>query len=163
MSEQQAEQTSEPGSLSGGPTVPNSSDAHIEPVVILAQASVGDDAPKVVPEPSAAATSQGEPKSEAPKSEALKTETGKVTIMLSADHGWGNKGAGAKAESEPNRAAFGNRRRYALAAVVALAAVAGALSGAMATSGFGHFFGNDAKLAGQAALEASVARIDADI
>jgi len=164
VSEQQAEQTSgEPGSLSGGPAVPNSSDAQIEPVAILAQASVGDDAPKVVPEPAAAGTPQGMPKSEASKSEAPKTEAGKVTIMLSGDRGWDGKGAGAKAESEPTRVAFANRRRYALAAVVALAAVAGALGGAMATSGLGHLFGNDAKLAGQGALEASVARIEADI
>jgi hypothetical protein len=50
-----------------------------------------------------------------------------------------------------------------LAAVVALAAIGGALGGAMATSGLGHFFGNDATRAGPGALEASVARIDADI
>ena len=63
---------------------------------------------------------------------------------------------------------FGKRRLGALAAVVALAAVAGALGGAVATASFGHFGGDDtASVADHAldnhALEASVARIDADI
>ncbi len=59
---------------------------------------------------------------------------------------------------------FGKRRLGALAAVVALAAVAGALGGAMATASLGHFGGNDttASVANHA-LEASVARLDADI
>ena len=39
---------------------------------------------------------------------------------------------------------FGKRRLSALAAVVALAAVAGALGGALATAGLGHFAGDDA-------------------
>jgi hypothetical protein len=47
--------------------------------------------------------------------------------------------------------------------VVALATVAGALGGALATAGFGHFVGDDAASAGNRALEAAVARIDADI
>ena len=41
-------------------------------------------------------------------------------------------------EAEPNAGMFGKRRLGALAAVVALAAVAGALGGAMATASFGH-------------------------
>ena len=53
----------------------------------------------------------------------------------------------------------------ALAAVVALAAVAGALGGALATAGLSHFVGDDAPRRAPAigALEASIARIDADI
>jgi hypothetical protein len=175
MSEQKAEQTSgEPGSLSGEPAVPNSSDMQIEPVEALAQPPIDADAPTVVPAPSAAGTPQmGVPKSEAPKSEAPKAETskaetskaeaGKVMIMLSGNRGWDDTAAGPKAESEANRSMFANHRRSALAAMVALAAITGALGGAMATSGLGHFFGNDATRAGQGALEASVARIDADI
>ena len=58
---------------------------------------------------------------------------------------------------------FGKRRLSALAAVVALAAVAGALGGAVATSGFSHFVASDARERQQRALEASVARIDSDI
>jgi hypothetical protein len=58
---------------------------------------------------------------------------------------------------------FGKRRLSAMAAVVALAAVAGALGGALATAGLSHFVANDAAGANNSALEASVARIDADI
>jgi multidrug resistance efflux pump len=47
--------------------------------------------------------------------------------------------------------------------VVALAAVAGAFGGAVATAGFGHYLGDSATTAGNSALEATVARIDADI
>jgi hypothetical protein len=56
---------------------------------------------------------------------------------------------------------FGKRRLAALAAVVALATAAGALGGALATAGLSHFVADDATSAGT--LEASVARIDADI
>ena len=58
---------------------------------------------------------------------------------------------------------FGKRRLGALAAVVALAAVAGALGGAVATASLGHFGGNDTASVANHALEASVARLDADI
>ncbi|HEY5128228.1 MAG TPA: hypothetical protein VIJ35_13220 [Bradyrhizobium sp.] len=47
--------------------------------------------------------------------------------------------------------------------MVALAVVAGALGGALATAGLAHLVGDDATSAGNRALEASVARIDADI
>jgi hypothetical protein len=50
-----------------------------------------------------------------------------------------------------------------MAAVVALATVAGALGGALATAGLGHFAGGEPAVVKDAALEASVARIDADI
>jgi hypothetical protein len=99
---------------------------------------------------------------EAPKADAPRSP-GKVMIMSSGDRAWDGKGAGPKVESEPNQGIFGKRRLSALAAVVALATVAGALGGALATSGLRHFFGNDATSAGNGALEASVARIDADI
>lgn len=57
----------------------------------------------------------------------------------------------------------GKRRISAMAAVVALATVAGALGGALATAGIGHFIGGSAARSNDIALEASVARIDADI
>jgi hypothetical protein len=50
-----------------------------------------------------------------------------------------------------------------MAAMVVLAVVAGALGGALATAGLAHLASDDAGSAGNAALEASVARIDADI
>ena len=47
--------------------------------------------------------------------------------------------------------------------VVALAAVAGALGGALATAGLGHLGGNEAAAVRNVGLETSVARLDADI
>jgi len=58
---------------------------------------------------------------------------------------------------------FGKRRLAAMAAVVALATVAGALGGALATAGLGHFFGSDTTSAANRPLEAALARIGADI
>ena len=50
-----------------------------------------------------------------------------------------------------------------MAAVVALAAVAGALGGALATAGLGYLGGNDTAAVRNVGLETSVARLDADI
>lgn len=104
--------------------------------------------------------------------------TGKIMIMSSRDRSWDgkawngkawdgkvwdDKADGAEAEARLGSGMFGKRRRSALAAVVVLAVMAGALGGALATAGLGHVFGDDATTAGNRALEASVARIDADI
>ena len=71
------------------------------------------------------------------------------------------KGAGAKIEAEP---ASGKRRVSAMAAVVALAAVAGAIGGALATAGIGQLSANnDTAAVRNVGFEASVARLDADI
>ena len=64
--------------------------------------------------------------------------------------------------SPQTEAASGKRRLSALAAMVALAMVAGALGGALATSALTRSSGG-AETAGNHALEATVARIDADI
>src|SRR4029077_6747312 len=107
------------------------------------------------------------PKVEAPKVEAPKVDAGqpeapfpgKVTIISPGDR------AGAKADAD--EATPGKRRIAAMAAVVALATVAGAVGGALATAGlttgFGHMMGREAAASNNSALEASVARIDADI
>jgi hypothetical protein len=109
------------------------------------------------------------PKSDAPKIDAPKAEasrpTGKVMIMSSGDRTWERHDATPEPESKPGSGMFGKRRFAALAAVVALAAIAGALGGALATAGLEHFAGGDptAASAGNQALETSVARIDAEI
>jgi hypothetical protein len=103
------------------------------------------------------------PNADAPKAAAPRAP-GKVMIMSSGDRAWGsNDDAGPEPEAESSSGMFGKRRLAALAAVVALATVAGALGGALATAGLVHFVGNDATTAGNRALEASVARIDADL
>ena len=115
------------------------------------------DAPKVE------APKDEAPKVEAPKVDAVKPEAprfpGKVMIMSPGDRA----GADAKAEAAARR--IGKRRMSAMAAVVALATVAGALGGALATAGVGKVMAGDpaSVSAKDSTLEASVARIDADI
>ncbi len=177
MSEQVAEQTSgEPGSLGAGPAGSNSSDARNGPPAASAKESMpettGVDSPKRVPEQGGAAeTSKVDaskadvskadvpkadvPKPDTPKADAPRTP-GKIMIMSSGDR------VGPEPGAEQGSGMFGKRRFAALAAVVVLAAVAGALGGALATVGLGHFPGDDAT-SGTRALEQTAGRIDADI
>jgi hypothetical protein len=123
-----------------------------------------------VPEQAAAAETPeiDKPKADAPKADSPKADAprapGKVMIMSTGDRSWDRDNeAGPEPETDQSAGMFGKRRLAALAAVVALATVAGALGGALATAGLGHFVGDDAASAGNRALEAAVARIDADI
>jgi hypothetical protein len=182
------EQTSgESGSLSAGSAVPNSLNVPSEPVAALAQPSTPEttdvDSSKLAPEQGAAGETPkvDAPKADAPKAEALGAEALKAEALKTdapkGDAPWvdaprspekimimsaGDR-AGPAPEAEQSSGMFGKRRLAALAAVVALAAVAGALGGAVATAGFGHYLGDSATTAGSSALEATVARIDADI
>lgn len=103
------------------------------------------------------------PKLEMPKVDAVKTEApsnpSNVLIMSPGDR------AGADAKPAMSDASTGRRRMAAMAAVVALAAVAGALGGALATAGLGKMAVAEvaAPPARDNSLEAAVARIDADI
>jgi hypothetical protein len=102
------------------------------------------------------------PKTETPKTDASRTP-GRVMIMSAGERSWSHSDAGPMPESEPSSGMFGKRRLGAVAAVVALAAVAGALGGAVATASLGHFGGYDTASVANHGLEASVARLDADI
>ena len=182
MSEQMAEQNSDQhGSLSAGPAVPNPSEARSEPVATSAHEaiqqavpqSMGVESPKLLPDqggaaeipeldaPKVDAQKSDAPKLDAPKVDAPKADAagtpGKIMIMSPGER------AGAAAESEPNAGMFGKRRIAALAAVVALAAVAGALGGALATTGIGQSPGDDTTTSANRAFDATVARIDAEI
>jgi hypothetical protein len=103
------------------------------------------------------------PKVEVPKVDAAKPDAphmpGKLMIMSPGER----VGADAKVEAASGEGSSGKRRMSAMAAVVALATVAGALGGALATAGFGHMTSVDSAAANTGALEASIARIDADI
>jgi hypothetical protein len=179
VSEQKAEQIGgEPGSLGAGTAVPPSSDAGSEPVAASAPESVQEsikespsvDSPRLAPEQAAGAETPAidAPKADARKAHAPKADAsrapGKVMIMSSGDRSW-DRGddAGAEPGTEQSPGMSGKRRLAALAAVVALATVTGALGGALATAGLGRFVGNDATSAGNRTFEATVARIDADI
>jgi hypothetical protein len=104
-----------------------------------------------------------EPKLE-PKVEAAKPETphspGKVLMMSPGERSWDKQGKDSKVEVEPGSP---RRRASAMAAMVALATVAGALGGALATAGLGHLTGSDTAAVRNVGLEASVTRLDADI
>jgi hypothetical protein len=162
VSEQNAEQQTSGGSGSlNGPAVPNSPDAQGEPVAASAQETPDVDSPQPVSEPGEA------PKLDAPKAEAATADAtrtpGKIMVMSPGDRRWDSGDAAAEPASEQSQGMFGKRRLSALAAVAVLAAMAGALGGALATAGLGHFIGDDTASTGTRALEASVARIDADI
>jgi hypothetical protein len=182
VSEQKAEQIGgEPGSPSAGAAVPPSSDAQSAPVAALTPESVQEsiqespsiDSPGLVPEQAAGAETPAidapkadGPKPDAPKAQAPKADAprppGKVMIMSSGDRNW-DRGGDAGPEPEQGAGMFGKPRLAALAAVLALATVTGALGGALGTAGLGRFVGNDATSAGNRTFEATVARIDADI
>jgi hypothetical protein len=169
VSEQKGEQISrEPGSLDAGPAVPVSTDAQSQSVAASEPEIAGVDSPRIAPDHEAPKADT--PKVEAPKVEASKVEspkphasgpdprvTGKLLIMSPGDRSSNDDGAYPKAE-----AASGKRRISAMAAVVALATVAGAVGGALGTSTLTRSSGG-AETAGIAALEATIARIDADI
>ena len=126
------------------------------------------------------------PKSDTPKFEAIKAEApkveptriepdaaeaprtpGKLMIMSPGDRIWTDEDIAAKPANDEQPAASSGKRRFAaMAAVVVLATAAGAIGGAFATAGLG-LYAKPATAAAtpvkDTALEASIARIDADI
>jgi hypothetical protein len=184
VSDQIAEQTSgEPGSLGAGPAVSHSSRTQWEQGEISFVES-----PRIAPDHEAPEADQPRvqapkvevlradaPKAEAAKAEAAKAEAlkpeaarpdaarapGKLLIM-SAGERWDRDTTGPDIKSGSGKG-FSGKRLAALAAMVVLAVVAGALGGALLTAGLTQFAGVGALGLGNAALEASVARIDADI
>jgi hypothetical protein len=122
------------------------------------------------PAPQAEASRVEAPKVEAPRAEAPKLEAAKAgaprspakfMLMPAGNRNWHGAGAGSEMKSEPSQRPFGGRRLSAMAAVVVLAVMAGALGGALTAANLPHFAGE--AVTGGAALEAAVARIDADI
>ena len=78
------------------------------------------------------------------------------------DQAWNGDNGDSKTQSAGG-GIFGKRRVAALAAVIALAAAAGAIGGALATAGFGHVAGDSAKVASSRALEDTISRIDTEV
>ena len=109
------------------------------------------------------------PRIEMPKFEA-KAETksepkpGKLIVMAPAERFWDREEFAPHVKADEPRETGGKRRLSAMAAVVAIAASVGAISGALATAGMMHFASPaPAQVADTSALESSVARIDADV
>jgi len=121
------------------------------------------DVVRVDPVKIGAAKADAQNKADAPKMDAS-LMTGKLMIMSPGERTWHGDGADANVKSEPNTSASSKRQFAGMAAVVALAVLAGAVSGALATVGVMRFAAVDAaSTGGSQALETSVSRIDADI
>jgi len=173
VSEQQSEPTSgETGAVGTGPAAPDMSTAREQ---LMAATPSLIESPMLAPDQEATSPKPDAPKMEAPKVEAPKVEAvkaeaakaeppripGKLLIMSPGERAWSGDEAAAEPQAAPSEASSGKRRMSAMAAVVALATVAGALGGALATAGLGHFAGG--ATSNNLVLEASMARIDADI
>lgn len=108
---------------------------------------------------------------EMPKAEAGKREEprfpGKMMIMAPGDRNWDYDAGAAKPASDSTAKPSGAPRVAAMAAIIALATVAGAVGGALATAGLGHFNRNEVAVAkdttAKDAVDASIARIDSEI
>lgn len=149
--------------------------------------AAGIDAPSIAPDheappkpdpvkvepPKIAAPKIEVPKIEVPKVEAKvepKAETkptpGKLIVMAPSERSWDREDFAPHVKADEPGEAAGKRRLSAMAAVVAIAASVGAISGALATAGMMHFASPaqaPVQVADTSALDASVARIDADL
>jgi hypothetical protein len=193
VSEQQAEAThGQSGFVSAGSTVSPSSDpSSFEPSSFepSREAAAAADlaasvlaAPAVAPDQEALPRNEVEPeaKVEAPRIELPTRNTqrgsGKVLIMAPSDHTWHDHSADLnvdaeaaprierKAERKIEQKADKPKRSFpAVAAMLALATIAGAIGGALATSGLTHVADAAATTPPNNALEASIARIDSDV
>jgi hypothetical protein len=130
--------------------------------------SISVETPKTVPEQDAAEQAKEAPKAEPPKPEAPKVDAkspaspGQILVMP-REQAW-NGGADQGAQAAGDKPGmFGKRRAAALAAVVALAAVAGAVGGALATAAMGRVIGAEPRAVVNHALEDSISRIDTEI
>jgi hypothetical protein len=88
---------------------------------------------------------------------------GKLIVMAPAERSWEREEFAPHVSANETRGT-GKRRLSAMAAVVAIAACVGAISGALATAGMMHFAGPaPTQVADTSALDASVSRVDAEI
>jgi hypothetical protein len=155
VSEQQAEATiGETGSINARPSDSPSSDVKSEPLAAAAPAISVVEAPLIAPDHEA--PKADEAKIEASRIEVPKAEAPRMNKLLFME-----RASESKTEGSPTP---GKRRFAAMAAGVALATSAGALGGALATAGIGHLVtAAEATSPANSTLEASIARIDADI
>jgi hypothetical protein len=178
VSEQQPDRISDNlGDFVGaGPTASSPSDAApSEPMSGPVKDSMNVESPKPETGRGKSDTAKDAPKVDAPKPEAKidapKSEAeadapkspGQILIM-SRDPAWNGDSVDPETQSAGGKSGlFGKRRMAALAAVIALAAVAGAIGGALATAGFGHIASDSTKVASSRALEDSISRIDTEL
>ena len=173
MPDQAAQRTGEQAGVEAAATAPHAVEA------------AGIEAPSIAPDheapPKADPVKPDAVKVEPPKIEASKIELskleakaetkpepkpGKLIVMAPSERNWDREGFAPHVKPDEPREAGGKRRLSAMAAVVAIAASVGAISGALATAGMMHFASPaqaPVQVADSSALDASVARIDADL
>lgn len=147
------------------------------------EAAAGIDAPSIAPDHEAPPkpdpvkpdpVKADAPKIEPPRIDVPKVEAeakpgpklGKLIVMPPADRAWEREEFAPHPKADEPRETGSKRRVSAMAAVVAIAASVGAISGALATAGMMHFAAPaqpPVQVADTSALDASVARIDADL
>jgi hypothetical protein len=152
--------------LGAGPTAASPSDAASgEPMPGPVKDSINVESSKLAPEQGKTDAPKDAPGIEA-KAEAkpdVPKTSGQILIMP-RDQAWNGEGTDPKAQSTGGKSGiFGKRRVAALAAVIALAAAAGAIGGVLATAGFGPIANTDMKAASSRALEDSISRIDTEV
>jgi hypothetical protein len=175
VSEQQPDRISDNLGDVVGPTAPTLPDATpAEAAQGAANPSISVESPKIAPEQGEADKAKDAPKAEVAKPEAAKAETPRVEakahapkspgqiLIMPRDQAWNGDSGDSKTQSAGG-GIFGKRRVAALAAVIALAAVAGAIGGALATAGFGRVAGDSARVASSRALEDTISRIDTEV
>ncbi|TFW59466.1 hypothetical protein CT676_19600 [Bradyrhizobium sp. MOS001] len=164
MSEPMAEQAAQDTSVVEASTAPQAVEA------------AGIEAPSIAPDhespPKPDPVKAEAPKVEPPRIEVPKFETkpepkpGKLIVMAPSERSWEREEFAPHVKADESRETGDKRRLSAMAAVVAIAASVGAISGALATAGMMHFAAPapaPAQVADTSALESSVARIDADV
>jgi hypothetical protein len=191
VSEQQPDRISDNlGDVVGaGPTAPiapadatpaeTAQDSAKDPTQDPAKQSMSVESPKIAPEQGEADKAKDAPKVEVTKPEVTKPEAAKVEtprveakadapkspgqiLIMPRDQAWNGDNGDSKTQSASG-GIFGKRRVAALAAVIVLAAVAGAIGGALATAGFGRVAGDSSKVASSRALEDTISRIDTEV
>jgi hypothetical protein len=138
--------------------------------------AAGIEAPSIAPDhespPKPDPVKAEAPKVEPPRIEVPRFETkpepkpGKLIVMAPSERSWEREEFAPHVKADESRETGDKRRLSAMAAVVAIAASVGAISGALATAGMMHFAAPapaPAQVADTSALESSVARIDADV
>jgi len=127
--------------------------ASADAATVEAEAAEAPPADAAIGAPQAEVKAEAEAEAEAPRA------PGKLIVLASRDRDWADEGADPPGQKR--EWTFDHRRVAAVAAAVALATAAGALGGAIATAGLMRADGHAASA--DRALEASVARIDAEI
>jgi hypothetical protein len=120
----------------------------------------------VLPKLEANAETKAEAVADAEPETKAEPKPGKLIVMAPSDRNWDREEFAPHVKPEAKQETGSTRRLSVMAAVIALAAVVGAISGALATVGMMHVAANQtapAAVVDNSAVEASIARIDADL